>query len=47
MASKGGKKEKRTRENRPLIAMVPLTALIVGARAGLLRDGRNIGPQLA
>ena len=31
----------------PLIATVPLTALIVGARAGLLRNGQNIGPQLA
>ena len=31
----------------PFIAMVPLTTLIVGARAELLRNGQDIGPQLA
>ena len=30
----------------PSIATVLLTALIVGARAELLRKGQNIGPQL-
>ena len=29
------------------IATVPPTALVVGARAGLLRNGQTIGPQLA
>ena len=31
----------------PLVPTVPLTALIVGARAGLLGNGQNMGPQLA
>ena len=31
----------------PLLATVPVTALIVGAPADLLRNGQNIGPQLA
>ena len=31
----------------PLIATVPLTAVIVGARAGLLRNSQNMGPVLA
>ena len=31
----------------PLIATVPLAALVVGARADLLRNGQNTGPQLA
>ena len=31
----------------PFIATVPLTTLIVGARAELLRNGQNKGPQLA
>ena len=31
----------------PLIAAVPLTALIVGSRAELHREGQHIGPQLA
>ena len=30
-----------------LIATVPLTAMIVGARADLLRKGQHIGPRLA
>ena len=31
----------------PLIATVPLTAVIVGVRADPLRNGQSIGPQLA
>ena len=31
----------------PLIETVPLTALLVGSRAELLRNGQHIGPQLA
>ena len=31
----------------PLLATVPLTVLIVGARADLPRDGQHMGPQLA
>ena len=34
-------------KNPLLIAKVLLTVLIAGARAGLLRDGQNVGPQLA